>query len=142
MNNLHLKRVLTLRTVVATSAGLTLATSSFVAATQVAGYMAGDSAWLSILVSGALCLLAGACFSELNSVLPSAAGIRLYLGKAFGEKIALTFSILYMLVVMGVVGAESFVLSKTLNYCSTAGGPRNLDYCYVGNRNPYEHQGY
>lgn len=116
MNKLQLKRVLTLRTVVATSAGLTLATSSFVAAIQVAGYLAGDSAWLSILVSGVLCLLAGACFSELNSVLPTASGIRLYLGKAFGDKVALTFSILYMLVVMGVVGAESFVLSKTLNF--------------------------
>jgi amino acid transporter len=94
-----------------------------VAATQVAGFMAGDSAWLSILVSGALCLLAGACFSELNSILPSAAGIRLYLGKAFGESIALTFSMLYMLVVLGVVGAESFVLSQTLSYAFPAVAP-------------------
>lgn len=123
MNKLQLKRVLTLRTVVATSAGLTLATSSFVAATQIAGYMAGDSAWISILVSGFLCLLAGACFSELNSFLPSAAGIRLYLSKAFGERFSLTFSILYMLVVLGVVGAESFVLSKTLNYAVPAIAP-------------------
>lgn len=113
---MQLKRVLTLRTVVATSAGLTLATSSFLAAAQVAGFMAGDSAWLSILVSGVLCILAATCFSELNSILPSAAGIRLYLGKAFGDKVALTFSMLYMLIVMGVVGAESFVLAKIFNY--------------------------
>ena len=111
-----LKRVLTLRTVVATSAGITLATSSFVAAAQVAGFLAGDSAWLSIMVSGVLCLLAAACFSELNSILPSAAGIRLYLAKAFGEKAALTFSLLYMILLLVVVGAESFILSKTLNY--------------------------
>jgi len=113
---LPLKRVLTLRTVVATSAGITLATSSFVAAAQVAGFLAGNSAWLAILVSGVLCLLAAACFSELNSILPSAAGIRLYLGKAFGEKVALTFSLLYMILLLVVVGAESFVLSKTLSY--------------------------
>lgn len=111
-----LKRALTLRTVVATSAGITLATSSFVAAAQVAGFLAGDSAWLAILVSGVLCLLAAACFSELNSILPSAAGIRLYLGKAFGEKVALTFSLLYMVLLLAVVGAESFILSKTLSY--------------------------
>jgi len=113
---LPLKRVLTLRTVVATSAGITLATSSFVAAAQVAGFLAGNSAWLSILVSGVLCLLAAACFSELNSILPSAAGIRLYLGKAFGEKVALTFCLLYMVLLLVVVGAESFILSKTLSY--------------------------
>ena len=111
-----LKKVLTLRTVVATSAGITLATSSFVAAAQVAGFLAGNSAWLSILVSGVLCLLAAACFSELNSILPSAAGIRLYLGKAFGEKVALTFCLLYMVLLLVVVGAESFILSKTLSY--------------------------
>ena len=111
-----LKKVLTLRTVVATSAGITLATSSFVAAAQVAGFLSGDSAWLAILVGGILCLLAAACFSELNSILPSAAGIRLFLGKAFGEKVALTFSLLYMILILVVVGAESFILSQTLTY--------------------------
>lgn len=111
-----MKRVLTLRTVVATSAGITLATSSFVMAAQVAGFLAGDSAWLAILVCGVLCLLAAACFSELNSILPSAAGIRLYLGRAFGDKVALTFSLLYMFLIILVVGAESFILSQTLTY--------------------------
>jgi amino acid transporter len=111
-----LKKVLTLRTVVATSAGITLATSSFAAAAQVAGFLAGNSAWLAILVCGFLCLLAAACFSELNGILPSAAGIRLYLGRAFGEKIALTFSLLYMVLIVVVVGAESFILSQTLSY--------------------------
>lgn len=115
--------MLTLRTVVATSAGLTLASSSFVAAVQVAGFLAGDSAWLAILISGLLCLAAGACFSELNAILPSAAGIRLYFGRAFGEKIALTVSMFYMIVVMGVVGAESFILSKILNYAIPAVPP-------------------
>jgi len=108
--------VLTLRTIVATSAGLTLASSSFVAAVQVASFLSGDSAWLAILVAGVLCLAAGMCFSELNDILPSAAGIRLYFGRAFGEKAALTVSLLYMLVVMGVVGAESYILAKILNY--------------------------
>ncbi|MGB9825554.1 MAG: APC family permease, partial [Desulfofundulus sp.] len=110
-----LKRVLTLRTVVATSAGLTLASSSFVAAVQVAGFLAGDSAWLAILTGGLLCAGAALCFSELNARLPSAAGIRLYFSRAFNDRLALTVSLLYMAVVMGVVGAESYVLACALN---------------------------
>ncbi|AEG13992.1 amino acid permease-associated region [Desulfofundulus kuznetsovii DSM 6115] len=110
-----LKRVLTLRTVIATSAGLTLASSSFVAAVQVAGFLAGDTAWLAILTGGLLCLGAASCFSELNARLPSAAGIRLYFSRAFNDRLALTVSLLYMAVVMGVVGAESYVLASVLN---------------------------
>ncbi|MEW6273976.1 MAG: APC family permease [Bacillota bacterium] len=113
---MSLKRVLTLRTVVATSAGLTLATSTFVAAVQVAGFLAGNSAWVAILVGGCLCLLAALCFSELNGQLPSAAGIRLYFSCAFNDQLALTVSILYMVVIMGVVGAESFVLASVLSH--------------------------
>ncbi|RJQ26284.1 MAG: APC family permease [Peptococcaceae bacterium] len=113
---MQLKRVLTLRTVVATSAGLTLASSCFLAAVQVAGYVLGDSAWIAILIGGALCLLSAACFSELNGMLPSAAGIRLYFSRAFNEQISLVVSIFYMLiVVIGVIGAESYILSRILN---------------------------
>ncbi len=112
---MRLKRVLTLRTVVATSAGLTLASSSFVAAVSVANFVLGDTAWIAILVGGALCLLAASCFSELNGLLPTAAGLRLYFSRAFNDQVSLTVSILYMLVVIvGVIGAESYVLSTVL----------------------------
>lgn len=120
---MQLKKVLTLRTVVATSAGLTLASSSFVAAVQVAGFLAGDSAWLAILTGGILCLIAAACFSELNGMLPSAAGIRLYFSRAFNDNIALTISLFYMAVVLGVVGAESYVLANILNQVLPAVSP-------------------
>ena len=109
---MRLKRVLSLRTVVAASAGLTFASSSFVAAVQVAGFMAGDSAWLAILTGGFLCLLSAACFSELNGALPSAAGLRLYFSRAFNERLALTVALLYMTVLLGVIGAESYVLAS------------------------------
>ncbi|MCL6635428.1 MAG: APC family permease [Peptococcaceae bacterium] len=113
---MQLKRVLTLRTVVATSAGLTLASSSFVAAAQVAGYLLGDTAWIAILTGGLLCFLAAACFSELNGLLPTAAGIRLYFSRAFNEPVSLTVSLLYMsIVIVGVVGAESYVIARVLN---------------------------
>ncbi|NQS76828.1 MAG: APC family permease [Peptococcaceae bacterium] len=113
---MQLKRVLTLRTVVATSAGLTLASSSFVAATMVANFVLGDAAWIAILIGGGLCFLAAACFSELNGMLPSAAGIRLYFSRAFNEQVSLVVSLLYMLiVVVGVVGVESFIVSQVLH---------------------------
>ncbi|HAG08388.1 MAG TPA: amino acid transporter [Desulfotomaculum sp.] len=117
---MHLKKVLTLRTIVATSAGLTLATSTFVAAIQVAGFLAGNAAWLAILTSGLLCFLAAACFSELNGQLPSAAGIRLYFGRAFNDNLALVISLFYMAVIMGIVGAESFILARVLSYAMPA----------------------
>lgn len=107
---------MTLRTIVATSAGLTLASSSFVAAVQVANYVLGDTAWLAILIGGALCFLAAACFSELNGLLPTAAGIRLYFSRAFNDQVSLVISLLYMLIIIiGVVGAESYILSRVLN---------------------------
>ena len=116
MSNLQLKRVLSLRTVVATSAGLTLSVSTFVAAVQVAGYVLGDSAWIAILIGGALCLLSAACFSELNGLLPTANGIRLYFSRAFNEQVSLVVSLMYMtVVIIGVVGAESYILAHVLH---------------------------
>lgn len=107
--------MLTLRTVVATSAGLTLSSSTFVAAVQVAGFLAGDAAWLAILTGGLLCMLAAFCFGELNGMIPSAAGIRLYFSRAFNDRLSLTVSILYMSIILGVIGAESYVLAQVLH---------------------------
>ena len=113
---MQLKRVLSLRTVVATSAGLTLSVSTFVAAVQVAGYVLGDSAWIAILIGGALCLLSAACFSELNGLLPTANGIRLYFSRAFNDQVSLVVSLMYMtVVIVGVVGAESYILAHVLH---------------------------
>ncbi|MHB1420647.1 MAG: APC family permease [Bacillota bacterium] len=109
-----LKRVLTLPTVVSTSAGLTFATSCFVASVQVASYLAGDAAWIAILVAGSLCLMAGLCFSELNGILPSAAGIRLYFTRAYNDSFSLALSIFYMVAITCVIGTESYVLSRVL----------------------------
>ncbi len=120
---MQLKRVLGLRTVVSTSAGLTFATSCFVAAAQVAGFLAGDSAWLAILVAGVLVLLAAAAFSELSGQYPSAAGLRLYLLHAFGDTPALVLSLFYMAVVTAVVGTETYVLSHVLNHAIPAVPP-------------------
>lgn len=111
---MQLKRAITLRTVISTSAGLTFATSCFVVSAQVAQALAGDAAWIAVLVAGLLCCLAALSFSELNGLYPTAAGLRLYLQKAWGEKPAITVSLLYMFVVTTVIGAETYVLSRVL----------------------------
>lgn len=83
---------------------------------MVANYVLGDTAWIAILIGGALCFLAAACFSELNGLLPTAAGIRLYFSRAFNDQTSLVVSLLYMLiVVVGVVGVESYIISRILN---------------------------
>ncbi len=118
-----LKRSIGLRTVVSTSAGLTFASSTFLVVVQIACYLAGDSAWIAILIAGLLCALAAAAFSELNGMWPSVNGIRLYLFRAFGEKISLVAALTYMSVVTLVVGTEAYVLSHVLTEALPAVSP-------------------
>jgi amino acid transporter len=115
VNAPQLKRSIGLRTVVSTSAGLTFASSTFLVVVQVACYLAGDAAWIAIVIAGGLCALAAAAFSELNGMWPSVNGIRLYIHRAFGEKVSLVTALTYMSVVTLVVGTEAYVLSHVLN---------------------------
>jgi amino acid transporter len=119
----QLKRSIGLRTVVSTSAGLTFASSTFLVVVQVACYLTGDSAWIAICIAGALCTLAAAAFSELNGMWPSVNGIRLYIHRAFGEKLSLVAALTYMTVVTFVVGTEAYVLSHVLSAAVPAISP-------------------
>ncbi len=119
----QLKRSIGLATVVSTSAGLTFASSTFLVVVQMACYLAGDAAWIAIAIAGALCALAAAAFSELNGMWPSVNGIRLYINKAFGERLSLVVALTYMSVVTLVVGTEAFVLSHVLNAAVPAVSP-------------------
>lgn len=118
-----LKRTIGLATVVSTSAGLTFASSTFLVVVQMACYLAGDAAWIAVLIAGGLCALAAAAFSELNGMWPSVNGIRLYIHRAFGEKISLVAALTYMSVVTLVVGTEAFVLSHVLHAALPAISP-------------------
>ncbi|MBI9087153.1 MAG: APC family permease [Desulfobacterales bacterium] len=109
-----LKKVLKLKTVVSTAAGMAMATSCYLAGLQVAIIVAGELAWISILVAGALCLLAAMCFSELTSLYPSAAGIKLFMENAFNEKTAIAIGMFYVILGISMVGAESYLLSSVL----------------------------
>lgn len=110
----ELRRALGLRTVVSTGAGMALATVNYIAFIELASYLAGNSAWIAILTSGIMAVLAGSCFSELNSMYPSAAGIKLYIEKAFGERAAIIIAGVYVMGQLSIVGAEVYVLSQAL----------------------------
>jgi amino acid transporter len=109
-----LRKVVRLRTVIATSAGMAMATSCYAAGIKVAVLVAGQSAWISILVAGIMCILSAMCFSELNGMYPSAAGIRLFIERAFGEKAAITIGAFYLGCAIAMVGPETHILSSVI----------------------------
>jgi len=111
----ELKKVIKLRTVISTSAGMAIATSCYLAGIQVATILVGELAWISILLAGFLCLLSSMCFSELTSLYPSAAGIKLYIQNAFNEKVSIVIGMFYVILGISMVGAESFLLASVLS---------------------------
>ncbi len=110
----QLRRVLRLPTIVSTSAGLAFAAINFLALVQVAALMAGDSAWLAIVTAGVLCLLAAGVFGELNAIMPSAAGIRLWTRQGISDGFSLTFTLLYLTTILAVIAADSFILAQAI----------------------------
>ena len=111
----ELKKVLKLRTIISTSAGMAIATSCYLAGIQVATIMVGELAWISILLAGLLCLLSSMCFSELTSLYPTAAGIKLYIQHAFNERTSIIIGMFYVVLGIAMVGAESYLLSSVLS---------------------------
>lgn len=110
----ELKKVLKLRTIISTATGMAIATSCYMAGIQVASILVGELAWISIMVAGVFCLLSSMCFSELTSLFPTAAGIKLFIQNAFNEKTAIIIGTFYVVLGISMVGAESYLLSSVL----------------------------
>jgi amino acid transporter len=111
----QLRRGIGLRTVVSTGAGMALASVTYISFIQLASYLTGNSAWIAILTAGLMALLAGSCFSELNSMYPTAAGIKLFIERAFGERAAIILAGVYVMGQLAVVGAEIYILSQAIS---------------------------
>ncbi len=73
-----------------------------------------NGAWIALLTAGILCAMSALFFAELNGLYPSAAAIRVWMGKAIGETFAVTATFLYMTTVIWVIAADSFVLAKAV----------------------------
>lgn len=119
----QLRRAVGLRTVVSTGAGMALATVTYVSFIELASYLTGNSAWIAIFTAGIMAMLSGACFCELNAMYPSAAGIKLYIEKAFGERAAIIVAGVYVLGQLSIVGAEIYILSQAMSQGATGVPP-------------------
>ena len=111
-----LRRVLKFRTVVSTSTGLAYAAISLLSCVQLASSLGGDSGWIAILIAGLLAILAALCFSELNALYPTAAAIRLYMKEAFGDNFSLVITFGYLLTIIAVIAADSYVVGSAITY--------------------------
>ncbi len=117
-----LRRAMSLRTAVSTSTGLAFAALQYLAAAGLVAYVAGDSAWISILVAGLLALMAWAFFGELNGMFPTAAAIRRYMSGAMDDRVALTITFTYLSTIVLVVAADAFIVSAALTHVLHAPG--------------------
>ena len=109
-----LRRALGLRTVVSTSTGLAFAALEYLAAAGLVAYVAGDSAFIPIIVAGVLALLAYGFFGELNGMFPTAAAIRLYMKRAMDDRAALTITFTYMTTIVLVIASDAFIVGSAL----------------------------
>jgi len=109
-----LRRSLRLRTLVAASAGLALASSVYPAAVSAAAAAGGRWVWLAIAVAGAFCVMASANFAELSAMYPTAGGVQVYVRHAFGERLAVTVSLLYVCLAWAAGAAEAYVFASVL----------------------------
>lgn len=111
-----LRRVLKFRTVVSTSTGLAYAAISLLSCIQLASSLGGDSGWIAILIAGLLAILAALCFSELNALYPTAAAIRIYMKEAFGDNFSLIVTFAYLLTILAVIAADSYIVGSAITY--------------------------
>ena len=111
-----LRRVLKFRTVVSTSTGLAYAAISLLSCIQLASSLGGDSGWIAILIAGLLAVLAALCFSELNALYPTAAAVRIYMKEALGDNFSLVITFGYLLTIIAVIAADSYVVGSAITY--------------------------
>jgi amino acid transporter len=111
-----LRRVLKFRTVVSTSTGLAYAAISLLSCIQLASSLGGDSGWIAILIAGLLAVLAALCFSELNALYPTAAAVRIYMKEALGDNFSLIITFGYLLTIIAVIAADSYVVGSAITY--------------------------
>lgn len=96
---------------VSVGAGMALATISF---TMLSGlFEVASGAWvvLGILLGGLMCGAVASSVAELASMFPSAPGIRTYLKAAFGNRPSLYLTHLYLIFLVMIAGAESYLFA-------------------------------
>jgi amino acid transporter len=111
-----LRRSVGAATATATSAGLAFAAIDYLGVVSVLAYAPGATAAVAILGGGLLVVLVAGIFSELNGLYPTAAGIRLYLVRAVGNRTALSVTFTYMTTVVLVIAADAFLIGAAVRH--------------------------
>jgi APA family basic amino acid/polyamine antiporter len=111
-----LRRSVSTATATATSAGLAFAAIDYLGVVSILAYAPGATAALAILVGGLLVVLVAGIFSELNGLYPTAAGIRLYLSRAVGNRTAMSVTFTYMTTVVLVIAADAFLIGAAIRH--------------------------
>lgn len=124
-----LRRSLGLTGATMTSTGLAFAVIDYIAVVSILSYTVGVSAWLAVLIAGLLVLVVSGLFSELNGLYPTAAGIRLYMTSAMGERKALITTFTYLTSVVLVIAADAFLIGSAIQH--VIGGPSIAAYAWI-----------
>jgi len=125
----HLRRSLSLTGATMTSTGLAFAVIDYIAVVSILAYTVGVSAWLAVLIAGFLVLIVSGLFSELNGLYPTAAGIRLYMTSAMGERKAMITTFTYLTSVVLVIAADAFLIGSAIQH--VLGGPSIAAYGWI-----------
>ena len=124
-----LRRSVGTSTATATSAGLAFAAIDYLGVVSILAYAPGATAAFAILIGGLVVVLVSAIFAELNGLYPTAAGIRLYLGRAIGNRTALSVTFTYMTTVVLVIAADAFLIGAAVRHVLRE--PAALAYVWI-----------
>jgi len=124
-----LSRSLSLGGASAISTGLAFAALNFLGMAQMLDYISGPFAWVAVLAGGVLILGVRACFSELDGIYPTAAGIRLWMARAMNDRLALIITLTYMTAIVLVIAADAYIIGEAMAYAF--GNGRVLAVVYV-----------
>lgn len=104
-----MKRTVEFAFYVSTSAGLTMSSASFLMLGALLQFVPPLLAFAAVLVGSLLCCLMSMAIAEMARASPGGIGIRTYLKNAFGDPAALFFAYLYLVFMISIAGAESYV---------------------------------
>jgi len=109
----------------ATSCGVGIISGAGIyALVGVAAGMAGNSLWLSLIVSATVAIFSGLSYAELSSVFPSDAGEYVYAEHAFGKKIA--FFVGWLVLAATVIAITAIAIGFAGYFSALFGGPKIL----------------
>jgi amino acid transporter len=116
----ELKKVLHMRTLVAASLGIALASSDYPALIKAASQVGGWAIVFAVICAGLVTGLVALSFAELAGMYPTAAGVRVYTKKAFGDTASLTITIFYVFFAVIIASAETYIFAAVLHALSPA----------------------